>query len=89
MVDSGRRWRWALVSPDGVASSRMVGVSASGNLSLHHKFQEFFSGTGSRGWSRKKGRETAVVWCGVCFKETFKRVHSLLPSFNNYTQRKS
>jgi len=27
-------WRWALVSPDGVAPSRMVGVSASVNLPL-------------------------------------------------------
>ena len=25
-------WRWALVSPDGVAHSRMVGASASVNL---------------------------------------------------------
>jgi len=28
----GGWWRWALVSPDGVAPSRMVGVSASVNL---------------------------------------------------------
>ena len=48
-------WRWALVSPDGVAPSRMVGVSASVNLPLHHKVQKFCSGTGSPGWSRKKG----------------------------------
>ena len=33
-----------LVSPDGVASSRMVGVSASVNLPLHHKVQKFSSG---------------------------------------------
>jgi len=39
-------WRWALVSPDGVAPSRMVGVSASVNLPLHHKAQKFSSGTG-------------------------------------------
>ena len=60
----GGWWRWALVSPDGVAPSRMVGVSASVNLPLHHKVQKFSSGTGSPGWSRKKGRKT-VVWCGV------------------------
>ena len=30
-------WRWALISPDGVAPSRMVSVSASVNLPLHHK----------------------------------------------------
>jgi len=55
---------WALVSSDGVASSRMVSVSASVNLPLHHKVQTFSSGTGSPGWSRKKGRKMVVyVWC--------------------------
>jgi len=34
--------RLALVSPDGVAPSRMVGVSASVNLPLHHTVQKFF-----------------------------------------------
>jgi len=48
-------WRWALVSPDGVAPSRMVSVSASLNLPFHHKVQKFSSGTGSPRWSRKKG----------------------------------
>jgi len=57
----GGWWRWALVSPGGVAPSQMVSVSASVNLSLHHKVQKFSSGTGSPGWSRKKGRKTAVV----------------------------
>jgi len=33
--------------------SRMVGVSASVNLHLHHKVQKFSSGTGSPGWSGK------------------------------------
>jgi len=33
----GGWWRWALVNPDGVAPSRMVDVSASVNLPLHHK----------------------------------------------------
>jgi len=37
-------------------------VSASVNLPLHHKVQKFSSGTGSPGWSRKKGRKTVVVW---------------------------
>jgi len=54
--------RWALVSPDGVAPSRMIGVSASINLPLHHKVQKFSSGTGSPGQSRKKGRKTVVMW---------------------------
>ena len=49
-VKMGGWWRWALVSPDGV-----IAVSASINLSLHHKVQKFSSGTGSPGWSWKKG----------------------------------
>ena len=57
----GGCWRWALVSPDGVALSWMVSVFASVNLPLHHKVQKFSSGTGSPGWSRKKGRKTVVV----------------------------
>jgi len=55
------QWIWALVSPDGVASSQMIDVSASVNLLLHHKVQKFPSGTGSPGWSRKKGCKTVVV----------------------------
>jgi len=73
----GGWWRCALVtSPDGVAPIRMVGVSASVNLPLHHKVQKFSFGTGSPGWSRKKGRKMVVVWwwlssqlqagCGTC-----------------------
>ena len=57
----GGWWRWALVSPDGVAPSRMVGVFASVNLPLHDKVQKFSSGTGSPGWSQKRGRKTVVV----------------------------
>jgi len=60
-VKNGGWWRWALVSPDGVAPSRIVCVSASVNLPLHHKVPKFSSGTGSPGWSRKKGRKTVVV----------------------------
>jgi len=63
----GGLWTWALVSPDGVAPSQMVSVSASVNLPLHHKVQKFSSGTGSPGWSQKKGRKTVVVWCGLLF----------------------
>jgi len=44
-----------MVSPDGVAPSRMVSISASVNLPLHHKVQKFSSGTGSPRWSRKRG----------------------------------
>jgi len=49
-----------VVSPDGVALSRMVSVSASVNLPLHNKVQKFSSGTGSPGWPRKKSRNTVV-----------------------------
>jgi len=53
--------RWALVSVDGVAPRRMVSVSASVDLPLHHKVQKFSSGTGSPGWSWKKGHKMVVV----------------------------
>ena len=36
-------------------------MSASVNLPLQHKVQKFSSGTGSPGWSRKKGHKTVVV----------------------------
>jgi len=58
----GGWWRWALVSSDGVAPSRMVGVFASVDLPLHHKVQKFLF------WHRltrvvpEKGRKTIVVW---------------------------
>jgi len=58
--------RWALVSLDGVAPSRMVSVSASVNLLLHYKVQKLSSGTGSPGWSRKKGPWNGCgVWWSV------------------------
>jgi len=40
-VKNGGWWRWALLSPDGVAPSRMVNEPASVNLPLHHKVQKF------------------------------------------------
>jgi len=77
----GGQWRWALVSPDGVAPSRIVGVSASVNLSLHHKVQKFSSGTSSPGWSRKKGRKTVVV---VFINNSWhKQLPNSLQSFEN------
>ena len=36
-------------------------MSASVNLSLHHKVQKLSSGTGSPGWSQKKGHKTVVI----------------------------
>jgi len=38
-------------------------VSASVNFPLHNKVQKFSSGTGSPGWSQKKGRKTVVCVC--------------------------
>ena len=61
---------WALVSPDRVAPSRMVGVSASNNLPLHHEVQKFSSCTDSPGWSHKKGRKMVLcvyVVLGSCY----------------------
>ena len=50
-----------MVSLDGVAPSRIVCVSASVNLPLHHNVQKFSSGTSSPGWSPKKGHKTVVA----------------------------
>jgi len=61
-VHVGGWCRWALVSPNGVAPSRMVGVSASVNLPLHHKVQKFSSGTGSPGSSRKRAIKRLWWW---------------------------
>ena len=41
-------------------------MSASVNLPLHHKVQKFSSGTGSPGWSQKKGHKTVVCVCVRC-----------------------
>ena len=68
-------WRWALVSPNAVAPSRMVNVSASVDLPLHHRVQKFSSGTGSPGWYRKKGHKTVVVWCGKLTTAQFFTMH--------------
>jgi len=57
-------WRWALVSPDGVAPRRMVNVFASVNLPLHHKVQNFSSGTGSPGGPGKSTVKRLWWWCG-------------------------
>jgi len=67
----GGWWRWALVSLEGVARSQMVSVSASVNLPLHHKVQKFSSGTGSPGWSRKKGHKTDVVMVVVMMQNKY------------------
>jgi len=58
--------RMALVSPDGVAPSWMVGVSASVNLLLHHKVQKFYFGAGSPRWFGK--RAVKRLWCDVWWR---------------------
>jgi len=65
-----------LVSADGVAPIRMVSVSASVNLSLHHKVQKFSSGIGSPGWSRKKGCKTVVVVVVVAYLDIYPLTYS-------------
>jgi len=63
----------------------MVSVSASVNLPLHHKVQKFSSGTGSPGWSRKKGRkmvEVVVYASKVAF--AFDRILKLKFTFNEW-----
>jgi len=85
----GGWWRWALVSPDGVASSWMVSVSASVNLPLHHKVQNFSSGTDSPGWSRRKGRKTVVVvvlWhCCLGIRKSIRPVKKLSDKVLGFT----
>jgi len=50
--EDGGGWHWLV---------RMEWSAASVNLPLHHKVQKFSSGTGSPGWSPKRGRKTIVV----------------------------
>jgi len=77
--------RLALISPDGVAPSRMVGVSASVILPLHHKVQKFSSGTGSPGWSRKKGHIIVVVWWYYAKKLAGKNISKMTCFVSNCT----
>jgi len=55
MVGGGQWLVWMEWHPAGWS------MSASVNLPLHHKVQKFSSGTGSPGWSRKKGCKMVVV----------------------------
>jgi len=56
---NGGWWKWALVSPDGVAPSGMVGVFASANLPLHHEVQKFIMAPAHPGGP---GKMVVVVW---------------------------
>jgi len=70
-----------MVSPDGVAPSRMVGLSASVNLPLHYKVQKFSSGTGSPWWSQKKGRKMDVCVCACIYFVLFSMYYTTLILF--------
>ena len=66
-------WRWALVSPDGVAPSRMVGVSASVNLPLQActiKSRSSLLAPAHPGGPGKKGCKTVVVPVCLLYKNT-------------------
>jgi len=87
-VQMGGWWRWALISPAGVAPSRMVVVSASVNLLLHNKVQKFSPGTGSHRWSRKNGRKMVVVvvvakggWYRSPYDSKFRQSHMVFQGF--------
>ena len=82
---SGGWWRWALLSPDGVAPIRIVGMSATDNLPLHHKVQKFCSGTGSPGWSRKKDRKMVVVVpASVCILHPLHWLSNIRSHYNRH-----
>ena len=50
MVEVGTGWYWLVRNPDGMAPSRMVGVSASVNLPLHHMCGRGGEPSEAEGW---------------------------------------
>jgi len=64
-------WRWALVSSDGVAPSRMISVSASVNLTFTIKSRSSLLAPAHPGGPGKNGRKTVVWWwwcsCHILF----------------------
>jgi len=67
----GEWWRWALVSPDRVAPSQMVGVSASVNLPCTIKSRSFLLAPAHPGGPGK--RAVKWLWCvggGACSYKT-------------------
>jgi len=59
---------WALVSPDGVAPSRIVGVSASVNLPLQHKVHKFFLAPADPGGPGKMAVKQLWWWSLLFYK---------------------
>jgi len=49
-VEVGTGWYWLVRNPDGMAPSRMVGVSASVNLPLHHMCGRGGEPSEAEGW---------------------------------------
>jgi len=60
-------WRWALVSPDGVAPSWIAYVSASVNLPLHHKVHKFRSLLAPAHSDGPEKRAVKQLWCGYAW----------------------
>ena len=63
--------RWALLSPDGVAPSWMVGVSAFGNLPLRHKVGSSLLAPAHLGGPGKRAVKqlcVCVLWDATCYQ---------------------
>ena len=74
----GGWWRWALVSPDGVAPSRMVYVSASVNFPFTIKSTSSLLAPAHLGGPGRKGCKTVVVvWWWLTAREFEGFVHNL------------
>ena len=75
--EDGGGWHW-LVQIEWHSAGWSVCLPV--NLLLHHKVRKFSSGTGSPGWSRKKGRKTVVVrwWYKIWFGSAHRKEN--LPS---------
>jgi len=71
----GGWWRWALVSPDGVAPSRMVSVSASVNLPVHHKVQKSLLAPAHPGGPGKRAVKWLWWWCDSDFLMLLSFIH--------------
>jgi len=56
-------------------------VSASVNLPLYHEVRKFSSGTGSPGWSRKKGCKMGVDVSNVTWVGVAQRIKEMSGSF--------
>jgi len=76
-----------MVSPDGVVPSRIVGVSASVNLPLHHKVQSCLLAPAHPGGPGKRAVKR-LWWCGVIAIITITIVISIISSRGNGVKTK-